>query len=140
MGSSPYGRLSFGVAFEEDFEFPWSDFDKYDDNITNWWLDVSGYVQPPELHCYESIYDSKKKWLDLNPMPVGLVRRCSYDESSYILATLTMGVEWDETLRLDLEQLAINIETDTKIITDFLNKYKIKYEVNPSWILSSFYG
>lgn len=139
MGSSPYGRLSFGVAFEEDFEFPWSDFDKYDDDITDWWLEVTGYVQPLELTCFESIYDSKKKWLELNPIPVGLVKRGYHDSSSYIIATLTMGVEWDETVTITPD-LFNNVEQDTKVITDFLNKYNIEYEGKPNWLLSSFYG
>lgn len=139
MGSSPYGKLSFGVAFEEDFEFPWSDREKYEDGIRSWWLEVTGYVQPSELHCSESIYDSKRKWLELNPIPVGLVARGSYDELSYILATLTVAVEWNETLSIN-PSLFDNVEKDTKIITEFLNKYQIQYEGKPSWLLSSFYG
>lgn len=139
MGSSPYGRLSFGVAFEEDFEFPWSDKEKYDNDISNWWLEVTGYIQPPELHCFKSIYAAERKWLELNPIPVELVRRSSYDYPCFIVATRSTGVEWDETLVVTKEMFNTD-EHDTKIITDFLNKYDIKYKGSPSWLLSSFYG
>lgn len=139
MGSSPYGRLSFGIAFDEDFEFPWSDRQKYDNDITKWWLDVSGYVQSPELYNFESIYDAERKWLELHPLPVELVRRGSYDYPCYIVATRSTGVEWTDTLVLTSEMFKSD-EADTKILTEFLNKYNIEYEGKPNWLLSSFYG
>jgi hypothetical protein len=140
MSRDSIARLSFGVAFKEDFEFPWSDKEKYPDGIEDWWLEITEYIQPLELYNFDSILDDEITWLKLHPVPIKVVRTCTYDYSGYILAVKTMWVDWAETLKVDPEQLISNINEDTKVITDFLDKYNIKCEDSPGWILSSFYG
>ena len=141
MSNSSTARLSFGVAFEEDFEFPWSDRQKYDDGITDWWKEVNNYIQPPELFTFDTIYNHQSKWLKLNPPPIEIVRSGSYEYSISIIATKTMIVDWGETL--EITSCIFNekkVEDDSKIILDFLNKYNVEHEDSPKWLLSSYYG
>ena len=141
MSNSSTARLSFGVAFKEEFEFPWSDREKYDDGITNWWKEVNDYVQPPELFTFASIYSHQSKWLELNPVPFEIVRSGSYEYFISIIATRTMIVDWGETL--EVSPIIFNkrkVKDDTKAILDFLKKYSIEHEDSPKWLLSSYYG
>lgn len=135
MSKSSIANLSFGIAFEEGFKFPWSDISKYDDGINDWWLEITGYIEPNNYS-----YEKEKEWLELHPIPIEIVHYCACDYHMDIIATRCYSVEWGETLNITLEQFAVNIEQDTRIIVDFLNKYNIQYEGSPAWILSSFYG
>lgn len=49
MGVSTNAEISYGIIFEEDFEFPWTDGE--DNDIDNWWLyTVNGYKHPFEIY------------------------------------------------------------------------------------------
>ena len=45
MVQSTDGQLSYGVVFDEDFEFPW-DAEKWEGDIEEWWRDVKGFSNP----------------------------------------------------------------------------------------------
>ena len=50
MGTSTDGRINYGILFEEDFQFPWDEDEKYDGDIEQWWMyKVHGYKNPIEL-------------------------------------------------------------------------------------------
>lgn len=98
MGVSTDGKISYGVAFEEGFEFPWV---KTEQDIDDWWEEVVGFkpsVQPwdaqgnrrgseaqYEQNC-TTYFKEKREWAQAFPLPVTLVNYCSDSCSMYILA------------------------------------------------------
>ncbi len=101
MGVSTDGQLSFGVVFDECFEFPW-DSEEFDGDYDEWWQSVNGYENPnpcpygddggykpgmnresPEVKAYHA---HSIAWRKENPFPVEIVNYCSGDCPMYLLA------------------------------------------------------
>src|SRR5687768_12176248 len=99
MGTSTNGEISYGIAFDEDFEFPWDDDDGEGD-LENWWLAVNGYKPPFEVYDengyiggkrpseekLSEYFAAQRSFQAAHPLPVELVNVCSGEYPMYILA------------------------------------------------------
>ena len=101
MGVSTDGQICFGIAFEDEMEFPW-DSDEYDGDIEGWWIcAVNEYRSPFEIYNSDGEYlggikpsderinehyRAKRVFKNAHPLPVELVHHCSGDYPMYILA------------------------------------------------------
>ena len=150
----PIAHLSYGVHFEEDFEFPWDDGLKYED-IDDWWRDVNGYVSPFE-YPYDSYgeykpgfsRDSKAvddyhthryEWMKANPMPVDVIEVGSDDSCSHILTTAGMWGDWETVETVDPVQMRL-MNGERQRLLDFMEKYGIETDDEPRWLLSAYSG
>ena len=91
-------QICFGIAFEEDYEFPWSGEDS---DIETWWRDLNGFKHSFELFDSEGNYidgkepsgevvvkyfDEEREFDKLHPLPVEMVNYCSGDYPMWIIA------------------------------------------------------
>lgn len=146
MGTSTNGQLCFGICFEEDYEFPWKDFD----DIQDWWKEINGYKNPFRLFDEEGRSVSRKeeddyfefseKWEKDNPLLFEVVNYCSFDYPMCILAvssTIRTALR-GYPQKLDVEDLTVS-EEEIKALTDFCQEYGLKGD-GPNWWLSSYWG
>ncbi len=157
MGQSTDGQISYGVYFEEGFEFPWSE-DKYEGDIDDWWRDVNGYKPPFEPFTEEghwaegfSTKDPRMKeyhghrmsWDEDNPIPVELVNACSCDYPEWIVSipgTVTRCNRGYPT-QLEPENGEFDVsKEDIENLMAFFEKYGIECPSKPAWYLSSYLG
>jgi hypothetical protein len=154
MGTSTDGQLSFGVAFEVEFEFPWSD-DKYEGNIDVWWRDVRGFVNPVESPFDDSgnykpgvnrgspviskYFAKQREWEKANPLPVELVNYCSDDYPMWIIATKHIHAHRGTPKAVDVDFLR---DTDEayQTLCEFLEEFSIESDGEIRWWLSSYWG
>jgi hypothetical protein len=149
------GQICYGLLFEADTEFPWSD--QWEGDHEAWWRDVKGY-EPLEYPYTEygeykpgyssddprisEYFEHRAAWIQENPFPVELVEYCCYDESMVILAvpstlrTCELGVPTKieftpDTLKVD----------ELDILFHFCSEYGIERILkNCQWWLSCFRG
>ena len=154
MGTSTNGQLSFGVIFEEGFTFPW-DADPYDGSIQSWWLDIRGFVNPipspfDEHGEYKPGINSKspvigeylryeREWMEKNPIPVRVVNYCSGNYPMYILAIKHIYNSRGYPQQVDVAEL-LNTNNDELKLREFLEEFKIEYNNEIKWWLSSYWG
>ena len=158
MGVSTDGQISFGISFDEDFEFPWNE-DKYEGDIQEWWLDVTGFKpkwypytpdgdykdgadsEDPRIGQY---HDEKSQWLAENPLPVEEIIHCSYDYPMYIIAALHTYKNANRGYPISFEPSELKVDEDRKKdLIDFCEEYLDLSEVEdkePKWWLSSLMG
>ncbi len=153
MGVSTDGQLSYGCVFEEGFEFPWDD-EKYDGDIEEWWMDISGFVNPVECPYDEDgnyklgfdegspeigkFFESERNWLKNNPIPVELVNYCSGNYPMYLLASKSITASRGGPTNVDQDFMS-DEETVHKKLIDFLTTYNIDYYSSQvGWWLSSY--
>lgn len=156
MGTSTNGQLSFGVVFEDGFEFPW-DADPHDGDIESWWRDVRGFVNPVEYPYDESgeynpgidedspvvdqYFDNQRNWLNANPIPVELVNYCSGDYPMYLLATKHVDNYRGSPKLIDVDSDFIRDTADAeKKLREFLDEFGIESDGEIGWWLSSYWG
>jgi len=161
MGISSDGQICYGIAFEEGYELPWLD-EKWDGDEEDWWFKgVCGYKTPFEIYnnqgeyidgekpSEEKIDEYYKRYSDFkksNPLPVKIVRHCSYDYPMFIIAVI--GTYRYASRGYPEKVVLTGIDTDkTRAVVDFCEKYcKPKDEfskfpkMEPCWLLSSMYG
>ncbi len=161
MSTSTNGEISFGILFDEGFEFPWQDEDG-NDEIEDWWRKVNGFVdvhQPwtPEGEWaegfsendprYQEYRDARSAWGKAHPLPIELVNCCSCDCPQYILAypgsvkTAYRGSPVEIGVELDIDPNA------AASLVEFCKKYGIEHDPEysdldmvPKWWLSSYWG
>jgi hypothetical protein len=163
MGISSDGQICFGIAFEEEYEFPWQN-EKWDGYEEEWWLyGVCGYKPPFEIYDEsgeyidgkeptkekkDAYYSHYRDFEEKHPMPVEIVRHCSYDYSMYIVAVKGTYIENSRgyPVKFDPQNLSITDE-QKKVVVDFCEKYcqpVDEYtdapEFEPYWYLTSMYG
>ena len=99
-----YAKICYGVAFDEEAEFPW-DADEYDGDPEEWWFSgVQGFRPTFELSALEGnwiggedveapqerfnqYYRERREFRESHPpLPVELVEHCRHDWPMYILA------------------------------------------------------
>lgn len=157
MGVSTDGQICFGIALEEDTQFPW-DTDEHDGDIEHWWIyEVHGYkssfelfgpygewlngVEPPASRIDE-YYDAKCAFKAALPsLPIELVLHCSGDYPMYILAV-------PRTVKVASRGYPEEIKPDEMVVTEdecnlliaFCEKHNIEIEDKPRWWLSSLWG
>lgn len=157
MSTSTDGQLSFGLIFDEGFEFPWCDEDgdgDEDDFIRAWWYKRNSYGDPT-LKLYDSdgncvepessrgeavarLYSERREWEEAHPIPIQVVNYCSCDSPMLMLATRHFSASRGYPKELDLECLvSLDLEPDRQILSAFLEEYGIESDHEPQWFLSS---
>ncbi len=155
MGVSTNAEINYGIVFEEDFEFPWSD-EKYEGDIGEWWLDANGYKPPFEPYTkdgnyapgfkekdprLDEYYEHLRKWMAANPIGVELVNYCSGDCPMHMLAIVGLGMVANRgypTL-IDPSKLAVDEAAIDKLMA-FCAKWGIETDGKPGWYLTSYWG
>lgn len=154
MGVRTDGQLSYGVVFDEGFEFPW-DADEFEGSIEAWWKYVKGFVNPVEYPCCDDgenykpgihqgspiikeYYAAEREWQKANPIPVEVVNYCSYPRPMYIIATKHTYNRRGDSNEIDLEWM-LDIEEYRERLINFLNEFGIEFDEKPRWYLSSFW-
>jgi len=163
MGVSTDGQLSFGIAFEEEYCFPW-DEEKWEGDIGDWWVcGICGYKPPFELYNSDGgyvngerppeeklseYYDHRSKFEANNPMPVNPVMHCSYDYPMYIIAV--NGTESSNSRGYPTEvnpDSMVVTDEQIRVLVDFCTKYcqpQDEYterpNMEPKWYLTSLWG
>jgi len=164
MGVSTDGQISFGILFEEGYEFPW-DCEAHDGDVEDWWIyKVCGYKNPIELYDGKGeyingrepskeesdlYYDTKRKFFEAHPIPVELVNYCSGDYPMYMVAlpNSCMSNSRGDPKEIDLQKLTVTEEDKAKLI-EFCEKHCKPSEdsccefpeMKPKWYLSSYWG
>ena len=155
MGTSTNGQISFGIVFEEEFEFPWDK--EFEGDIEQWWLlDVCKYKPPFELFDetgnyingiepskdqVSAYFDSEREFLDAHRCPAELLNYCSADSPMYALvipSTVVTARRGDPVL-LDLKGLVVD-DFERQALLDFCARHNIECAEVPHWILSSYWG
>lgn len=153
MGVSTNAQICYGIAFDEEFEFPWSECD----DIEDWWVfNVLGFKHAVEIYTPEGEYIDGVKpaadvinkyyadiraFRDAHPMPIKLVTHCSGDYPMYILAvpgsriTCSRG-DWVE---LDPAALTVTQEEHNRLV-HFCEEFSIVVDNTPRWLLTSYWG
>lgn len=155
MGVSTDGEISYGIAFEEDFEFPWDG--DHEGDLDDWWLAVNGYKPPFELYDdegeyingvrppqeqFDDCYEAERIFLKDHPLPVELVNVCSREYPMYIVAlkgtVLTASRGFPKTF--DPASLVVTDEQRNTLM-EFCRTHSINaVGVEPGWYLSSYWG
>lgn len=150
MGVSTDGLLVYGISLDEDVVLPW------EDDIEDWWLrEVHGYEPPFQLYDqygdYIDVEPTKEKvqeyhkhyreFQELHPLPVEVVRHCSYEYPMYIISYpgLTFKARRGYPEEIAPDKLLVE-DVDRKII-DFCQQYDIDIgDQTPRWWLASMWG
>jgi len=154
MGTSTDGQLSFGIVFEEGFEFPWNDED-FDGEIDDWWRSVNGYTNPhpdpfteggaykPEFNRdsteVRTYFNHQFDWDKQNPFPIEVVNYCHIDYPMYLLAVKHIECSRRYPREIDPAFLEVGAE-DRMRLTRFLLDYGIETNNEPKWWLTSYWG
>lgn len=156
MSVSTDAELSYGVLFDEDYEFPW-DSDKYDFDIDEWWMDAKGFK--PKTPCpftdegqyregitkeseeIDAWFAERREWRNKNPAPVILVNYCSGDYPMYIVAVRSTTANRGFPAQIDQEYMDSVTDDDKRNLREFLEFAGIEDGASePSWWLSSYWG
>jgi len=150
MGQSTDGQICFGVMFEEDYEFPWSD-EEYSD-IEEWWKRENNYTPPFDVWTDEGeiidgvtekqvsdCFSHSREWSKRNPVPVVEVNYCSGDYPMIILATPSslMSAKRGYPKEFNPKDLIVDSKED-QALKDFLNMHGLDSQ-GARWWLSSYW-
>lgn len=133
MGVSSDGEISYGIVFEEGYEFPW-DNELDSNDAEDWWIRVV-------LNRTYTNYQECKAILQENPVPFELVNYCSGEYPMYILAvpgTLKSAYRGSPK-SFTLDELQVDEEASKKLIA-FCEEYGLEGESEIGWTLSSYMG
>ena len=161
MTTHTNGQICYGVIIsteddEGEIVFPW---DKYEDGygIEDWWIyDVLGFK-----HSFE-IYDASGDYIDgveppnekitqwynerrefekiAPPLPVTLVNYCSNDYPLYILAIPDTAKVACRGFPEVFNPEGLRVGPERQSLLDFCHEHGIKYQGEPQWYLSSYWG
>lgn len=155
MGVSTDGLISYGIFYEEGYEFPWGD-----DDIDEWWLyTVCGYKNPFELYnavggwLYgvqpptekaNAYYAAKSEFFKAHPLPVELRNYCSADYPAWALVVpgTTISASRGYPAVFTPSELVVNDEALAKFL-QFIRDHKLDGAAlggAPQWILFSYWG
>lgn len=132
MGVSSDGEISYGIVFEEGYEFPW-DVD-HDGDPEEWWISKV-------LQLIYKDYAEMHAILKDNPLPFQLVNYCSGEYPMYILAvpgTLKSAYRGSPK-SFTLDELQVDEEASKKLIA-FCEEYGLEGESAIGWKLTSYMG
>ncbi len=155
MSVSTDGQISYGVAFDEDFEFPWSEARESD--IAAWWIyDVLGFKHSTEIYAdtksgyvgdvkpsedvIDSYYKEKREFENAYPLPVEVVNYCSGDYPMYILAvpSTVKNASRGSPETFDPKELTVT-DAERDALLKFCADHGIIHE-EPAWMLTSYWG
>lgn len=152
MGTSTNGQLCYGVAFEEDFEFPWGE-----NGIEDWWAYTVCEFKPslelfdsggnylngrkPSKTELNSYFEERRAFDAAHPLPVTLVNYCSGDYPMYAVAV-------PSTVRTARRGSPTAVDPTSLVVTDdehatllkFLADHGIEAPEAPAWLLTSYWG
>ena len=148
MGVSTDGQICYGIAFEEDFAFPWGD------NLEEWWTyKVHGFKHSLELFdadgSYlngrkptaaetERYYGERRAFNATIPLPVQLVNYCSGDYPMYALAVPSTVLTASRGNPTVFEPSALTVTRSEKdALLKFLADHNIEAPSEPAWLLTS---
>jgi len=135
MGIASDGQICYGIAFDEEYPFPW--LDDWDEPEEWWIYGVCKYKAPFELYTKlgeyidgikpteekrREYYKHYRDFSDKHPMPVEVVMHCTYEYPMFIIAAIGT---LQTNSRGDVEALSIpdiSYAQDNAII-DFCKKY-----------------
>ncbi len=155
MGQDAEAKIVFGIDFGGSDDFPWDR--KFDGDIEDWWRSINNYVglespfdssgnYKPGIKSYDKVVDDyfneRRQWLKDNPIPIEMVRYCSYDYPAYVMsvASETYRADWSDPAEVDPAELMKDQSENAKIILDFCEKYGIEVPSQPRWLLVAFFG
>ena len=161
---SAYGRITYGVLFEEGYEFPWGN-DSYWEGIEDWWVyQICGYKNPIELYKengeyingerpsqeeFDLYYDTRTEFFVEHPLPIEVVDYCCEGCPVYMIVVpgVSMSSCDGDVEEIDLQKLTVTQAENDRLI-EFCEKYCQPTEgsyyefpvMDPKWHLSSYYG
>jgi hypothetical protein len=155
MGVTTDGQISYGVAFEEEFEFPWSE--EREGDIYAWWIyDVlefkhsteiyadtkSGYVGDvkPAEDVITAYHKERREFSNAHPLPVEVVNYCAGEYPMHILAVprTVKTANRGEPTKFDPEELTVT-DAERDALLKFCADHGITHE-EPAWMLTSYWG
>jgi hypothetical protein len=157
MGVSIDGEISYGIAFPEEFEFPWDEDEESEGDIDNWWLDVNGYKPPFELYDEEggyiggsrppqehfnACYEAERIFLTEHPLPVELVNVCSHEYPIYIVALKGTVITANRGFPQSFDPASLIVTDEQRnTLIEFCRTHNIDTgDAEPKWYLSSLWG
>lgn len=139
MGQSTDAILAFGVDLGESGSFPWDDSG---DDFETWWAAQNGVSEPEEEYSestkglHQEYWERKRK-LE-KQCPVELITHCHSDSPMYVLALRGTKTEANRGYP---EPLPYIITTpNPEGLVKFAQKYNIKLDKAPQWLLFSYWG
>ena len=165
MGISSDGQICYGIAFDEDYQFPWLEERNTDNGIwkdhEDWWLfGVCGYKPPFELYEENGAYlnniepskEQKQEYhqhhcdfRSKHPMPVEILMHCSYSYPMYIIAAIGTLKSNCRGFVTEIKPLEITIVQHNAVV-NFCEEYcqptdgSVFPKMKPAWLLSSIMG
>lgn len=157
MGTSTNGQISYGIKFDDGFEFPWDSLE-YEGDIENWWTHgVLGFRYSFELYTPEGnyiggerppqekldqYYAERREFEAKNPkLPVELDNYCSGDFPMYILSVKGVGTSARRgyPTAFNPSELVVTDEQVNELL-GFCQAHGIELDGEPAWYLSSYWG
>lgn len=155
MGVSTNGQISYGISFEEGFEFPWSeerggDIDAwciYDalgfKHSTEIYADTkSGYVNDvkPSDDVITAYYKEQHEFENAHPLPVEIVNYCSGEYPMHVLAvpSTVKTAKRGFPTKFNPSELVVPDDERDALLT-FCADHGIVHE-EPAWMLTSYCG
>jgi hypothetical protein len=135
MGVSTDGQICFGNVYEEDFEFPWDEYD-----LEDWWRKEQGFDESKDYPA-EGWLDYQKEFDAAHPCPVKLVNYCSGEYPMWILAvpSTVRSNSRGQALRFDPSELVVS-DVEAGALSEFCIKYDLIPEEDAGWYLTSYWG
>lgn len=154
MGTSTNGLIFYGVALEEDYEFPWSG-DREGD-IEEWWIyDVLGYKPSFEIYdasgeyidgvkpdndIISNYHGEKREFLKSNPLPIEIQNYCSGDYPMYAIAVKGTVIEACRGYPVTINPSDLVVTQEQRdTLVGFCARHNIIIE-EPVWMLASYWG
>jgi hypothetical protein len=151
MGMDASAALSFGMEFEEGYEFPWGD-----DEIDEWWRKEIGFKSSKEIYDENWNYlpgvtkeEKDFHWKErqdfdkTNPCPVAEVKCGSYDGCYNVILSARepiIGGSWDNAREFDpTNDFVIPTDILTKY-NEFMNKYFPNEFTGGKWLMTCLWG
>ena len=157
MGISLDGQICFGIALDEDVKLPW-DNDLFENDPKAWWDHVLGYTPPFELFTPEGewidgveapeetvseYFAARRKFREENPpLPIVIVKHCSYEYPMYIIAAKGTYISASRGWPKAIDWAELQSHANGCVVTDFCVEHDIELpeDSKPKWWLCSLYG
>lgn len=153
MGVSTDAILCFGIAFEQDTEFPWGHGSDMEHQIDEWWLKLHNYeppfelfdkhgnylngVKPPQEKINE-YFDHRRAFLNEHPRPFDFVQHCHSDHPMYILTVPDTERRASRGYPTEIFPERLYVEkSEVQALADICKAHGIEGGSHPGWWLVS---
>jgi len=139
MGVSTDGQLCFGIAFEEEFMFPWTRDDDDEYEFEDWWREQRGWTQQWS-DGDETFFARRREFDKEHPAPVECVLHCSFDYPMYILALpgTSKSASRGYPTAIEVELTPLDDAAILKFCAD--SGIEMNDDQRGAWLLSSLWG